>query len=124
MTGLKWTRRSTHTLSEALAAEDLAACPNTVATLLKENGYSLKRNRKEIGETQHPQRNAQFEHIAVIKSEFQDHGQPMISVDSKKRELVGLFSQRGPNLVPGSKTRVYPRLPDARPGRGAALRYL
>ena len=51
MTGLKWTRRSTYTLSEALAAEDLAACPNTVASLLKENGFSLKRNRKEIGET-------------------------------------------------------------------------
>ncbi len=96
MTGLKWTRRSTYTVSAALAAEDLAACPNTVASLLKENGFSLKRNRKEIGETQHPQRNAQFEHIAVTKDEFQDHGQPMISVDSKKRELVGNFLNSGP----------------------------
>ena len=95
MTGLKWSRRSTYTLSDTLAAEGLAACPNTVASLLKENGFSLKRNRKEIGETQHPQRNAQFEHIAVTKDEFQDHGQPMISVDSKKRELVGSFLNKG-----------------------------
>jgi hypothetical protein len=60
MTGLKWTRRSSYTVSAALAAEGLAACPNTVAAALKELGFSLKRQRKEIGETQHPQRNAQF----------------------------------------------------------------
>ena len=95
MTGLKWCRRSTYTLSEALAAEGLPACPNTIAVHLKENGYSLKRNRKEIGETQHPERNTQFEHLAVVKAEFEDRGQPMISVDSKKRELVGRFLNRG-----------------------------
>ena len=95
MTGLKWTRRSTYTLSDTLAAEDLAACPNTIAAILKEKGFSLKRNRKEIGETQHPDRNAQFEHIAVTKAKFEDRGQPMISVDSKKRELVGRFLNTG-----------------------------
>ena len=95
MTGLKWTRRSTYSISEALAAEGLAACPNTVATLLKELDFSLKRNRKEISETQHPQRDTQFQHIGVTKTEFLDRGQPMISVDSKKRELVGLFFNAG-----------------------------
>ena len=95
MTGLKWSRRSTYALSVALAAEDLPACPNTIAAILKDNGYSLKRNRKEIGETQHPDRNAQFEHIAVTQAEFEDRGQPMISVDSKKRELVGRFLNAG-----------------------------
>ncbi len=73
----------------------MAACPNTVAVLLKEIDFSLKRNRKEIGESQHPQRNAQFEHIAVTKAEFEDRGQPRISVDSKKRELVGRFLNAG-----------------------------
>jgi hypothetical protein len=95
MTGLKWTRRSTYTISEALAAEGLAACPNTVAAILKELGFSLKRNRKEIGETQHPQRDIQFQHIGATKAKFLDRGQPMISVDSKKRELVGLFFNAG-----------------------------
>jgi hypothetical protein len=97
MTGLKWTRRSSYTVSAALAAEGLAACPNTVAAALKELGFSLKRQRKEIGETQHPQRNAQFEQIAATKAEFQDRGQPVISVDSKKRELVGRFLKAGPS---------------------------
>lgn len=95
MTGTKWSRRSTHTVSAALAAEDVSACPNTVAARLKEGGFSLKRNRKEIGETQHPQRNAQFEQIALVKAEFEDRGQPRISVDSKKRELVGPFLNAG-----------------------------
>lgn len=95
MTGLKWTRRSTHRLSDALAAEGLAACPNTVAALLKELGFSLKCNRKEIGETQHPQRDAQFQYIGMTKAEFLQRGEPMISVDSKKRELVGHFCNAG-----------------------------
>ena len=95
MTGLKWSRKSTRSVSKTLAAEGMAACPNTVSACLKRLDFSLQRNRKSIGETCHPQRDQQFRHLGAIKTHFQDRGQPVISVDSKKRELVGLFLNPG-----------------------------
>ena len=102
MTGLKWSRKSTRSVSKTLAAEGVAAspntvaaCPNTVAACLKRLNFSLQRNRKSIGETRHPQRDQQFRHLSAIKASFEDRGQPVISVDSKKRELVGLFLNPG-----------------------------
>ena len=95
MTGLKWTRKSTRSVSQALAAQGLAASPNTVAACLKQLDFSLQRNRKSIGETHHPQRDQQFRQLSSIKADFLDRGQPVISVDSKKRELVGLFLNPG-----------------------------
>lgn len=95
MTGLKWTRKSTRSLSQVLTAEGLAASPNTVATRLKQLDFSLQRNRKSIGETHHPCRDQQFQQLSAVKADFLDRGQPVISVDSKKRELVGLFLNPG-----------------------------
>ena len=95
MTGLKWSRKSTRSVSKTLAAEGMAACPNTVSACLKGLDFSLQRNRKSIGETCHPQRDQQFRHLGAIKAHFQDRGQPVISVDSTKRELVGLFLNPG-----------------------------
>ena len=95
MTGLKWSRKSTRSVSKTLAAEGVAASPNTVAACLKRLNFSLQRNRKSIGETRHPQRDQQFRHLSAIKASFEDRGQPVISVDSKKRELVGLFLNPG-----------------------------
>ena len=82
-------------MSQALAAEGIAASPNTVAAGLKQLAFSLQRNRKSIGETCHPCRDQQFRHLRAIKADFLDRGQPVISVDSKKRELVGLFLNPG-----------------------------
>jgi len=95
MTGLKWTRKSTRSVSQALAAEGVAASPNTVAVCLKQLDFSLQRNRKSIGETHHPLRDQQFQRLNALKADFLDRGQPVISVDSKKRELVGLFLNPG-----------------------------
>ena len=95
MTGLKWSRKSTRSVSKTLAAEGVAASPNTVGACRKRLNFSLQRNRKSIGETCHPQRDQQFRHLSAIKAGFADRGQPVISVDSKKRELVGLFLNPG-----------------------------
>ena len=74
MTGLKWSRKSTRSVSKTLAAEGVAASPNTVAACLKRLNFSLQRNRKSIGETRHPQRDQQFRHLSAIKAGFEDRG--------------------------------------------------
>jgi hypothetical protein len=95
MGSVKWTRKSTYTISHELHKRKIPASPNTTGKLLKRLGYSLKANRKAIAETRHPDRNRQFEVIALMKSRFEALGQPIISVDSKKKELVGNFSHPG-----------------------------
>jgi len=95
MTGLRWTRRTTATIAEVLVAHGFAISPNTVARLLYELDYSLRVNRKAIATTHSPDRNDQFEYIADVRRRFQRRRWPIISVDSKKRELVGLFKNPG-----------------------------
>lgn len=95
MSSKKWTRKSTYTISSEIRANNISICPNTTAKLLKEMGYSLKSNRKEIAETNHPARNQQFEIISQMKKRFEKSGQPIISVDTKKKELVGNFKNSG-----------------------------
>lgn len=63
--------------------------------MLREENYSLRVNRKSIAESLHPDRDEQFHYIATRKHDFLDRGQPLISVDSKKRELVGVFHNPG-----------------------------
>jgi hypothetical protein len=63
--------------------------------LLKADGYSLQSNRKTTEGTSHPDRNAQFEHINERALRFQQRGQPVISVDTKKKELIGPFKNAG-----------------------------
>jgi hypothetical protein len=91
----KWTRKSIYTVSAELRSYHISICPNTTSKLLKDLGYSLKSNRKEIAETQHPDRDQQFKIIAQMKALFQHSHLPIISVDSKKKELVGNFKNRG-----------------------------
>lgn len=95
MTGLQWARKTTHTLSEELTAQELPICPNTVGRLLRVLKFSLHVNRKSIAETRHPDRDQQFRYLAQLKADFLHRGQPVISVDSKKRELVGNFKNTG-----------------------------
>jgi len=90
-----WCRKSTHTLSEDLAAKGVNICPNSVGKLLKDEGYSLRCCRKSIAETKHPDRDRQFGIIKKQRQRFEDNQQPIISVDTKKRELVGNFSNKG-----------------------------
>ena len=99
MGGLKWSRKSTYTVSKELRCKNIFIGPKTTGKLLKDMKYSLKSNRKTVAETQHPDRNQQFEIIADMKKEFAELGQPAISVDSKKKELIGNFKNPGRRYV-------------------------
>ena len=95
MGGLKWSRKSTYTVSEELRSINICIGPKTTGKLLKDLEYSLRSNRKTIAETQHPDRNKQFEIIADMRKQFAELGQPAISVDSKKKEMIGNFKNPG-----------------------------
>ncbi len=92
---LRWTCKSTRRLAEELTRKDHRVGPRTVAMLLHGAGYSLQANRKTREGLAHPDRNAQFEYInaGVARSLMGD--QPAISVDTKKKELVGDFKNGG-----------------------------
>jgi hypothetical protein len=92
---LRWTCRSTTKLSEALKEQGHVASPQTVGRLLNAAGYSLQGNRKTKEGSSHPDRNAQFEYINELVETLQERGQPVISVDTKKKELVGEFKNGG-----------------------------
>jgi hypothetical protein len=97
---LRWTCKSTTRLSRELLREGHPASPSTVGRLLKSTGYSLQGNRKTKEGSGHPDRNAQFEHINGMVQVFQGQGQPVISVDTKKKELVGNFKNGGREWQP------------------------
>lgn len=92
---LRWTSKSTEKLATELRAMGHQVSPRTVSSLLHDLEYSLQANKKTTEGTQHPDRNAQFEHINAQAEAFQDRGQPVISVDTKKKELVGDFKNGG-----------------------------
>ena len=95
MSPLRWTCKSTSNLAEALARQGHGVSPRTVGRLLGADGYSLQSNRKTKEGGSHPDRNAQFEHINLMVKQFQHRGQPVISVDTKKKELIGEFKNGG-----------------------------
>jgi transposase len=92
---LRWTCKSTTQLAKELTQQGHCVSPSTVGRLLKAAGYSLQSNRKTKEGGDHPDRNAQFEHINATVRTFQRRGQPVISVDTKKKELVGNFKNGG-----------------------------
>ena len=100
---LRWTCKSTYRLAEELTKQDHPVGPRTVAKLLHESGYSLQANRKTREGKQHPDRNAQFEYINEQVQLFQRRRKPTISVDTKKKELVGDFANRGREWRPKGK---------------------
>ena len=95
---LLWTARSQRNLVAALVAQGHQTSMKMVARLLKELGYSLQANRKRLEGAQHPDRNAQFEHINETISHQLDAHEPVISVDTKKKELVGPYKNGGREL--------------------------
>jgi hypothetical protein len=97
---LLWTARSQRNLVDALEAKGYRVSQRTLANLLKELGYSLQGNKKKQEGAQHPDRNAQFEHINEKVRQQLDAGEPAISVDTKKKELVGSFKNDGRELRP------------------------
>ena len=97
---LLWTARSLRNLSEALAERGHRVSHSGVRRLLKQLGYSLQGNKKRLEGAQHPDRNAQFEHINERVREQLQQGAPTISVDTKKKELVGAYKNAGRELRP------------------------
>ncbi len=95
MTGLKWTRRTTDKIAAELKKMGIEVSANTVAKLLKKMGFSLRVNHKKISNGSPQQRDQQFARIAELRERFAADGSPVISVDSKKRELVGNFKNPG-----------------------------
>jgi hypothetical protein len=92
---LKWCRRTTEKIAIELGYLGIKACPSTVSKLLKEMGFSLKVNRKSISHSTAPDRNTQFEYIAAQRELFTRKGRPTISIDTKKKELIGPFKNSG-----------------------------
>jgi Rhodopirellula transposase DDE domain len=94
-TPLRWTCKSTARLADELTRQEHPVTDRTVAMLLKQSGYSLQSNRKTREGVSHPDRNAQFEYLNSCVKRFQSKGQPTISVDTKKKEIVGDFKNGG-----------------------------
>ena len=97
---LLWVSKSQRHLARALAERGFTASQTLVGRLLRRLGFSLQANRKTREGTSHPDRNAQFDYINAQIEAFQAGGQPTISVDTKKKELVGDFKNGGRELRP------------------------
>ena len=100
---LRWTCKSIRRLAEELTHKGHKTSHRMVAELLHEMGYSLQANRKVLEGSSHPDRNAQFEHLNGAVQLQLALGEPVISVDTKKKELVGLFKNGGKELRPKGK---------------------
>ena len=92
---LRWTCKSTRALANALCADGFQVSYAKVGQLLKSSGFSLQSNRKTREGTDHPDRNAQFEHIAKRVKARQRSGEPALSVDTKKKEVLGNLKNPG-----------------------------
>lgn len=97
---LCWTSKSAAKLTEELRNQGHQVSPRTVCSLLDDLGYSLQANRKTLEGKEHPDRDAQFQHIANTVTSFQTRHQPVISVDAKKKELVGNYKNKGRDWQP------------------------
>src|SRR5215208_7680162 len=95
MSDHKWQRSSLRRLSSKLAEEDHLVSHTTVGRLLVQMNYSLKANVKRLAGAAHPDRNQQFEYIEQQKRAFLAAGLPVISVDTKNKELIGNFKNAG-----------------------------
>jgi hypothetical protein len=100
---LRWTCKSTGILAGELQRQNHQVSDRTVAALLKAIGYSLQANRKMREGSSHEDRNAQFEHINRRVISFQKRGEPVVSIDTKKKELVGEFKNPGQEWEPQGK---------------------
>jgi transposase len=118
---LRWTCKSTRRLSQELRVQGHQVGPSTVRKLLKKAGYSLQANRKTHEGKSHPDRDAQFRYINGRVRAQQRRGQPTISVDTKKKEVVGNLKNSGRTWRPKSKPREVDThdFPDPQKGKAA-----
>ena len=95
ITSVRWTRRTTEKISRELASLGIYVCPRTVARILDDLHYTLRVNHKRVSRGSGSDRNEQFEYIAEQRTSFAGRALPIVSIDSKKRELVGNFKNNG-----------------------------
>jgi len=100
MSPLRWTSKSTYQLSGVLESQGFAASPELVRRLLHQAGYSLQAPSKQIEGSQHPDRDGQFRYLNDLAADFVADAQPVISVDTKKKELIGNYSNGGREWQP------------------------
>ncbi|MDP2691041.1 MAG: ISAzo13 family transposase [bacterium] len=103
MCGIRWTCKSLHHLEDALKEQHHSISYQSIRRLLHSMKYSLQGNRKTDEGGKHPDRDAQFQHIHETATSFQQQGDPVISVDTKKKELVGNFKNSGKEWMPEGK---------------------
>jgi Rhodopirellula transposase DDE domain len=123
MSPLKWTSKSTRTIAVELARSGHPVSSVTVGRCLEDMGYTLQANVKTREGAQHPDRDAQFRYLNRQVKNFRRDGSPVISVDTKKKELVGAFKNAGRRWLPKGKADVvsvhdFPHL-----GEGKAIPY-
>jgi len=95
MTLIRWTTKSLRNLVAALAQEKHVINKSALANILSSLGFSLKANKKNIEGVSHPDRDLQFQHMNATCKTFEDNGNPIVSVDCKKKELIGNFKNNG-----------------------------
>ena len=100
---LRWTSKSTRKLAAELSTQGFAVSPQKVGQLLSASGYSLQATQKTLEGSSHPDRNEQFEFINDRVDAFHGRGAPVISVDTKKKELVGAFQNPGREWQPSGE---------------------
>ena len=100
---LRWTAKSTRALAAELGRQGHKVSADTVGGLLRAEGFSLQGNAKTLEGARHPDRDAQFRYISGQARAYQDAGDPVISVDTKKKELVGEFANGGKEYQPAGR---------------------
>jgi Rhodopirellula transposase DDE domain len=120
---LRWTCKSTTQLARALTDLGHRVSPRKVAQLLKDLRYSLQGTRKALEGKGHADRNAQFEYINATATAFLERGQPVISVDTKKKELIGPYQQRGQEWQPVGEPELVSTYDFPNPAVGKGIPY-
>jgi hypothetical protein len=100
---LRWTTTSSRAIAEELTAQGFPISPQAVRNMLRDNDFSLQANRKTQEGNQHPDRDAQFRYINNRAKELQRRDQPVVSVDTKKKENIGQFKNKGRGWRPKGK---------------------
>jgi DDE family transposase len=118
ITGLHWTHKTTRKLAEQLCRSGLPVSHATIARLLRQSGYSLRTNRKRLARTCEPERDRQFRLIERRRRWFLSQGAPVLSVDCKKKELIGNFKNPGACWRKEARSVLDHDFPSAAIGRG------